>query len=109
MDNREVTGPRAAWRWTPGPWRVARNYGPIFDVMGEDNGKSVGVCRVFTDSNQHGRPLIPEAEANARLIALAPELAEFVERMACVGEDLIQPEKFVLEARALLSRLGVKP
>ena len=58
--------------WTPGPWRFLRHedgrgeeiFG--FDVAAE-NGKSI----LYFDADDN-----PETEANARLIASAPELLE---------------------------------
>ncbi len=55
--------------WTPGPWEVyAKSY-----------------------INAHGEPIAtidpePNYEANARLIALAPEMAELLEQTVKAGE-----------------------
>lgn len=54
---------------TPEPWKVVEHHG-VIDVMGAGS----GVCRVFTDPNQDSLPTMPQARANARLIAAAPDL-----------------------------------
>lgn len=68
--------------WTPGPWR----YEPS-DIRRNDDGSP---CEfVITGSNEHGASVLPvlgrthnwpaNFEANARLIASAPELFEALE------------------------------
>lgn len=54
---------------TPEPWKVVEHHGAI-DVMGVGS----GVCRVFTDPNQDSLPTMPQARANARIIAAAPAM-----------------------------------
>lgn len=60
--------------WTPGPWRaVAQNHG-LFDICGP-LGQSLG--RFYTwglDSSGKEAPPRSECQANARLIAAAPEM-----------------------------------
>lgn len=76
---------------TPGPWKAVEHHGAI-DVMGVGS----GVCRVFTDPNQNSLPTMPQARANARLIAAAPDLLaalrkamEWVEHVEAVAWDSI--------------------
>jgi len=57
---------------TPGPWRVVGDPPIKFDIEA-DCGACVAIVDVPNDAN---RAEADEAEANARLMAAAPELAE---------------------------------
>jgi hypothetical protein len=95
---------------TPGPW-TARQYdhaidGPrwyIHAMVGGGANPSLANLYVIADIGRH------DAEANARLIALAPEMAEFVRSildpldLSTDAEDLIA--RYEEQARALLARL----
>jgi hypothetical protein len=63
---------------TPGPWAVDTRYGSCF-VTAHD---SRGICSAgsYSDTSEDPTKLLAENEANARLIAAAPELL-----MACQG------------------------
>ena len=50
-------------KFTPGPWSFRRNYGSSLDFFGEDGARAI-VCEVR----------LINQEANAHLIAAAPEL-----------------------------------
>lgn len=108
------------WRWmandqgpadedgflTPGPIDIATFRSPGYygnpRLVGKDNQEVIG-CDEYGILDG----ATPEERiANAKLLELAPDLLEFVEKIACVGDDLIQPEKTVIEAQSLLSRLG---
>lgn len=58
---------------TPGPWEYAENSANNFDVFGAGDTVEVAVVWGLDD------PLKAEREANARLIAAAPELLEALE------------------------------
>ncbi len=92
-------------KWTPGPW-VAHTF---LVMAGQDRITHVG--------GNLPPPRSHESEANARLIAAAPELAAFVEKVratiapACTehGDDYLNEggghdaiEALVVEAEALL-------
>jgi hypothetical protein len=104
--------------WTPGPWVVHYN----------SDGYAIGVKA--SDAEQHRKggagwpvrrngisiPSSVEGQANARLIAAAPEMAELVEAMArelpppvSTIQELIEgadkPHPLVAHARALLARI----
>ena len=63
---------------TPGPWRVS-----VGDLVVGANGRRVADCE-HTPYLERPAASIPEDEANARLIAAAPELLEALE---CVLRD----------------------
>ena len=63
---------------TPGPWRITDRYGVLTDQVGID-GRTV--CTVWARQQGHRPSGVdtepwPEGEANARLIAAAPELLD---------------------------------
>jgi len=69
---------------TPGPWKVAGRYGKYSDEITDANGQAI--AWVFT---RKADPQIvtgvldsPEGQANASLIAAAPELLEALEQAA---------------------------
>ena len=69
---------------TPGPWRITDRYGVLTYQVGID-GRTV--CTVWPRQQGH-RPSVvdtepwPEGEANARLIAAAPDLLESLRELA---------------------------
>src|SRR5687768_8810194 len=70
-------------KWTPGPWRPRDEGPPETDVCGPD-GRLLATAFPNVDHGSEPPGLwlvksIPEAEANARLIAAAPELYEALE------------------------------
>jgi hypothetical protein len=80
--------------WTPRPWNAVKSSAGDWWVEGPS--------WVFSSNNDAGL----ESEADARLIAAAPEMAELLER--CVEEGLTPPESHA--ARALLRRIrGEEP
>ena len=69
---------------TPGPWRITDRYGVLTDQVGID-GRTV--CTVWTMQQGHRPSGVdtepwPEGEANARLIAAAPDLLESLRELA---------------------------
>ena len=58
---------------TPGPWKVSSSGNDI------ENAYGAGVCALYADES---------SEANARLIAAAPELLEALERLVAANADL---------------------
>lgn len=62
-----------AEKWTPGPWEF-RPYGGMFP---SHRGNIISICRGFPQrwvADAVGQETADEREANARLIAAAPEL-----------------------------------
>lgn len=96
-------------RYTPGPWRIVR----ASDYTGEPEDTTIysidaanGETVYYTESG-YFRP----EEADARLIAAAPEMAELLRLVAdyqdsaWAGDAEAQRSAFALEARALLARI----
>jgi hypothetical protein len=71
----------AAMRPTPGPWEHGDN-GLIYGQCREDDAEAPFVCDVIEDSAMQALGILsPVEEANARLIAAAPELLEALEEI----------------------------
>lgn len=74
--------------WTPGPWRVEQGTLLVWGACDSDDSSSYGtgypVCVGCHAAGwaKHEKPLTEEQEANAHLIAAAPEMAELLEKMA---------------------------
>lgn len=76
-----MTNPNQTERWTAGPWMRAVQTGTPYDMLvvqtnWPDRNCQHTVAEVFNPGST------PEHEANARLIAAAPELAEACEAAA---------------------------
>ena len=76
-------------KFTPGPWAVDNR--ASFCVNAERDGAAGGVCSTggYYASWRDGEELMLENQANAHLIAAAPELYEALERMVAdydIGE-----------------------
>lgn len=69
---------------TPGPWRIT-NYGEKFIHI---EGGMNGICRI-----PHEGKSIEENEANARLIASAPDLLIERDRLKAVNAELLEALK----------------
>ena len=78
---------------TPGPWAVARMTPCRVDTAS-------GSISISWSSNNDGGAREREAEANARLIAAAPELLEALTRLSAQCERLRLPEQRQTDAEA---------
>ncbi len=70
---------------TPGPWTMRREFGTIADVV-DENG---GVVAIPWHGQKDKTPALvanPICEANARLIAAAPELLEALKELAALSK-----------------------
>ena len=61
---------------TPGPWFAQAGYLTIYNLSDGNVGTTCGIAKVLRD-----QPGDDQAEANARLIAAAPELLDALTRM----------------------------
>ena len=90
-------------RFTPGPWEYHSGVGPTFVIEAATAGQFARVSR-WTQGNR------AEAEANARLIAAAPDLYEALQAFIDAGDG---HDDFTDEwpaARAALAKArGEKP
>ena len=93
---------------TPGPWRVARNWRDKLAIVGPTNDRvstaSDRICNLPHRKNGEG-------EANADLIAAAPELLEALEAVLTVEipivtmqEDWHRIKPIVEKARAVIAK-----
>ena len=76
---------------TPGPWETTRQSGITYVWQA---GTETAVAKVYADVNE-------DSEANARLIAAAPELLAFAQIVAGGGYDMAD---IMTEARALIAK-----
>lgn len=91
---------------TPAPWTIqdtCREYnGELMIVAMQAGDNGVHICEVTTSTKRNKHNITPEQDANAALIAAAPELLEalreLVEEATAVwdyGEDYPQIEKAI--------------
>jgi hypothetical protein len=88
--------------WTPGPWVD----GPSVGI----NGRAV-IC--INDDEWHeidSIGLSASAQANARLVRAAPEMAELLRHIGeeCITEEYWYVDRRVIEAQELIQRLDVE-
>ncbi len=85
---------------TPGPWTLAEGRsGYQFWPLIQHGGKDIAVCSRQVD----------ETDANARLIAAAPDLYEALRAMIdCAGDDDARAYRAVTQAKAALAK-AVQP
>ena len=98
---------------TPGPWFVAYNYGHMTGVRAknEDIGRWVAQawCQTSqpTSADAHARQ-VEQNEANARLIAAAPELLEALQacemRLTHLAQDSHPVIEELKQARAAIAK-----
>ena len=94
------------FKGTPGPWRVSEKRGDLIDIRHENNepgAMSLNLAQVVARQSW-----LREAEANARLIAAAPELLEALQRCevvlsvipleVCDVEDLLHARAAIAKA-----------
>jgi len=92
---------------TPGPWHI---HGDCKTMIGADDGKQMLAEALHNHVVPEWRRLLDEAQANARLIAAAPELAEALRAMLAAeslldGEYYSAIEAAEAQARAVLAKL----
>lgn len=83
------------FKGTPGPWRVSEKRGELIDIRHENNepgAMSLNLAQVVARQSW-----LKEAEANARLIAAAPELLEALQ-IICFFEDISSTQREIAEA-----------
>jgi hypothetical protein len=75
---------------TPGEWATVKD---SFDVISHDSGRNIiNICQI---KNAQGRPL-QELNANAHLIASAPEMLETLQRLSEQARTFLQSDAFGL-------------
>jgi hypothetical protein len=76
-------------KWTPGPWRVDPQY--PHDIQAGEGDSAMEIASVCNrdDGMDHWYPPDEQADANARLIAASPDMAEALrELLATAGDGL---------------------
>lgn len=99
----------AATRHTPGPWGFGRTAEGHRMILGDSgNGRYVCGVQIYQTPRAAGLWEEPEREANARLIAASPSMADLLRRLVSLESDDGLPLAvwgLIREARALLSSL----
>lgn len=88
------------FKGTPGPWRVSEKRGDLIDIRHENNepgAMSLNLAQVVARQSW-----LKEAEANARLIAAAPELLEALQMI--MNGDFYMPKESADAARAAIAK-----
>lgn len=95
--------------WTPGPWHVGVRQAE--QIVYNTQGWAVANATVY-----HGEHDLAEVKANARLIALAPEMAEALQELMQLeglnAEGRFCPSHWkrpIFKAVAVLAKLPVSP
>jgi hypothetical protein len=104
-----MTSPKGGG-WTKGPWR----YEPMTDIYAIRPGQTGYLIASTCASIGYGgpEPFMGEAEADARLIAAAPDLAEALRKAVRVLEDPNSEttdrewDGVIAQARAALAKAG---
>lgn len=75
---------------TPGPWRLGEIRDDQIDIDAKRHGALARVAWLMDEDKLLGKNS-PEQEANARLIAAAPELLEALEDLECEASAELDP------------------
>jgi len=92
------------FKGTPGPWKIDRTE---FDdiLLMDENDCLVGEIYYETDGTTRSLPLKDQAEANAKLIAAAPDLLEALLFMA----NQMKGDTTLIMIDAIAKALGISP
>jgi len=85
---------------TPGPWEIKRHFDPGYKFISAP--KHSHLAQVVWCMEDEGRS--PACEANARLIAAAPELLEVLEELADQYQYVHEFDAFYERARAAIAK-----
>lgn len=88
------------FKGTPGPWRVSEKRGDLIDIRHENNepgAMSLNLAQVVARQSW-----LKEAEANARLIAAAPELLEALQLI--MNGDFYMPKESADVAKLAIAK-----
>lgn len=92
------------FKGTPGPWRVSEKRGDLIDIRHNDSG--VGAISLNLAHVVARQSWLKEAEANAKLIAAAPELLEVLKLILSYHDDgnCVLHKEDVSMARAAINK-----
>ena len=85
---------------TPGPWKIERHYSPGYKNISAE--KHTALAQVVWCMEDEDRS--PECEANAHLIAAAPELLEALEALVLDESKEYIPTRLWSAARAAIEK-----
>ena len=94
--------------WTPGPWNVWCNEsGYPYQIHAPNGSNGPGGIRDVTRWASISMPASSEGQANARLIAAAPEMASLLSRFND-GPDPDEYNQILSETDELLAKINVE-
>lgn len=94
------------FKGTPGPWRVGERRGDLIDIR--HNNKGIGAISLNLARVVARQSWLKEAEANASLIAAAPELLEALINLVDVVDDMVHGPSTDAAHAAINKALGDK-
>jgi hypothetical protein len=93
QNNNPKPAPEASF--TPAPWRIEQTDRCTRWIVADRNGQTGCVCDISYD--EENEPELAELDANARLIAAAPELFDAVNLAVEVMESVLADEMSLLD------------
>lgn len=94
------------FKGTSGPWRVGERRGDLIDIR--HNNKGIGAISLNLAHVVARQSWLKEAEANANLIAAAPELLEALIKLVDVVDDMVHGPSTDAAHAAINKALGEK-
>lgn len=104
-------------KFTPGPWRVCRSNedfdGPFYALDDDDYERPINAIRSKSETVACAHDLFEFDEANANLIAAAPDLYKalanlepYLDAIVCYASTIEEhpPNGFILETKAALAK-----
>lgn len=88
------------FKGTRGPWRVSEMRGDLIDIRHSDEG--IGAISLNLAHVVARKTWLKEAEANAKLIAAAPELLEALQEI--MDSNYVLPKELVTLANAAIEK-----
>lgn len=97
---------------TPGPWRVEQGTTLVWGACNRDDQSNYGMgypiaeCRITPSSSWAKGPNADEGEANAHLIAAAPDMLDFIRQIAKRDPVFAKghEKQVIADARALVTK-----
>jgi len=89
-------------KYTPGPWAINRRCSTA--VCCCPDGQAIASCAVYSDNTRDSEELHAEQEANAHLIAAAPELLEALVRVQNLSAEYDFPLSLVIAMNTAIAK-----
>lgn len=100
-------------KYTPGPWKIGYNDKSGMDTIRTDKDGQIAVIRWgcgCCKTTIEEKPLSPEEQGNARLLANSPEMYELLKNIdECLGPDSTWEVPYSEEIFVLLRKIEGRP